>query len=301
VVCASPLRAAVSVGFLYRLSNFTGPIGISTPRVSVDKERGEVSLLHQNFVRVFNDSGMEIYHFGDDLDLGGIVDLANDSQGNILLLSYKWSDAQGSNVGLITRCNYRGVPTGELHLKNLPPQFADFRPQRVIQRSGHLYFVGLMNLQIVVTDEDGGFLKGYDLFQLLGLPEKDRDSTELMDLTIHTDGSMLFTIPVLFQAYRLYPDGKISSFGKPGGAPGRFNIVSSIVADSAGNYLVVDRLKYTVMVFDDKYNYLTQFGFGGRKPGNLIAPDQIAIDGTDRVYVTQNGRRGVNVYKVTHD
>jgi DNA-binding beta-propeller fold protein YncE len=106
---------------------------------------------------------------------------------------------------------------------------------------------------------------------------------------------------VLFTAYRLYPDGKMASFGRPGSAPGRFNIVSGIVTDDQGNYLIVDKLKCTVMVFDKNYQYLTQFGFRGFKPGNLIAPDQIAIDKSNRVYVTQNGRRGVSVYKVTHD
>jgi hypothetical protein len=301
-VCANPLKAkAVSVGYLYNLSNFTGPVRVDTPRVSVDNDRNEVSVLYQNLVTVFNDNGMEIYRFGDELDRGSIVDVTNDSRGNILLLSYKWSDAEAISVGIVTRCNYRGEPIGELVLKNLPPQFAGFGPQRMIQRKGQLYFVNLMDLAVVVTDEEGNFQKGYDIFKLLELPEKDRGNVELMDLTVHTDGSMLFTIPVLFRAYRLYPDGSISSFGKPGGAPGRFNIVSSMVVDSAGNYLIVDRLKYTVMVFDDKYNYVTQFGLPGRKPGNLTAPDQIAIDGSDRVYVTQNGRRGVNVYKVTHE
>jgi hypothetical protein len=301
-ICVNPLRAkAVTASYLYNLSNFTGPIRISAPRISVDNERNEVSVLYQNLVRVFNDNGMEIYRFGDDLDVGGIVDLTNDSRGNILLLSYKWSDVEATNVGMVTRCNYRGEPIGELALKNMPPQFAGFGPQRVIQRNGHLYFVGLMDLRVVVTDEEGNFQKGYDIFKLLDLPEKDRGNVELMDLTVHSDGSMLFAIPVLFRAYRLYPDGNISSFGKPGSAPGRFNIVSSMVVDSAGNYLIVDRLKYTVMIFDDKYEYRTQFGFKGRKPGNLIAPDQIAIDKNDRVYITQNGKRGVNVYRVTHD
>jgi hypothetical protein len=294
------LRAAVSVSFLYRLSNFTGPISISAPRVSVDRERNEVSVLYQNLLRVFNDNGMEIYRFGDDLDLGSIIDLTNDSEGNILLLSYKWSQADRHNIGQVTRCNYRGEPIGQLHLKDLPSLFADFEPDRVTCRNGYLYLANLMDLKIVVTDQQGTFVRGYDLFRLLEIPEKDRGNTEIMDLTVHDDGSMLFTIPVFFRAYRLYPDGKIISFGKPGGAPGRFNIVSSMVIDSRGNYLVVDKLKHAVMVFDDKQNYLTQFGFMGRKAGNLIAPEQVAIDRSDRVYVTQYGKRGINVYRVSH-
>ena len=111
---------------------------------------------------------------------------------------------------------------------------------------------------------------------------------------------MLFTIPVLFSAYRLYPDKKMASFGRPGSAPGKFNLVRGIALDSRGNYLVVDRLKSTVMIFDGNFNYVTQFGYRGLRKGNLIAPDDVAVDGRDKVYVTQNVGRGVNVYRVSY-
>jgi hypothetical protein len=82
---AQPVRG----NYLYTLSNFTGPIPYSWPRVVVDEKRNEIYVLYQNFIRVFNENGMEIYRFGDDLDLGHIVDVAIDWDGNIFLLSYK--------------------------------------------------------------------------------------------------------------------------------------------------------------------------------------------------------------------
>lgn len=296
VFCVNPLRAAVKGAFLYDLSNFTGPIPYSAPRVSVDRENNEVSVLFQNVVRVFNSSGMEVFRFGEDLDLGALIDVTHDSDGSILLLSYR---TQGDYE--ITRCNYRGEPIGKVVLKNLPARFSAFVPNRMVCRDGRLHLTNQIELTIVLTDRDGNFKEGYDLFPLIGLPEKERGNIEMWGFDVDGDGSTLFTIPVLFSAYRLSLDGKIVYFGKPGGAPGRFNIVSGIVRDSRGNYLVVDKLKCTVMVFDKNYSYLTQFGFRGFKPGNLIAPDQIAIDRNDRVYVTQNGRRGVSVYQVTHE
>jgi hypothetical protein len=54
------------------------------------------------------------------------------------------------------------------------------------------------------------------------------------------------------------------------------------------------------MVFDKKFNFLAQFGYRGFKPGNLIVPDDIAIDDKDRIYVTQARKRGVSVFKITH-
>jgi hypothetical protein len=185
-------------------------------------------------------------------------------------------------------------------VRNLPKQFVPFAPHRMIYRDGQIYLVNIMELKIVVADADGNFREGFDLFALIGLEEKQRGNVEISGFSVADDGSMLLTIPVLFSAYRLYPGGKLDFFGKPGGAPGRFNIVGGIALDSRGNYLVADKLKCTVMVFDKNFKYLTQFGFRGARPGNLIIPDDLAIDKADRVYVPQNGRRGVSVFKMTY-
>jgi hypothetical protein len=297
LVCARDLTAEVGGSFLYTLSNFTGPIRYSTPRIALDSERNEVSVLYQNSIRVFNDSGMEIYRFGEDLDIGHIVDVASDRDGNILLLAYA---PPPESTCRIVRCNFRGEPRGTTVVSNLPKQFDPFAPQRMIYHNGQLYLANMLDLKIVIADLDGNFKQGLDLFPLVGLQEKDRGNVEMSGFTVADDGSILFTIPVLFSAYRLYPDGKLDYFGKPGGAPGRFNIVGGIALDSKGNYLVADKLKCTVMVFDKNFNFVTQFGFRGPGPGNLIIPEDLVIDKSDRVYVTQNGRRGVSVFKMTY-
>ena len=54
------------------------------------------------------------------------------------------------------------------------------------------------------------------------------------------------------------------------------------------------------MVFDKNFNFLTQFAQRGFRPGDLIAPDDIAIDRRDTIYVTQAAKRGVNVYKLNY-
>jgi hypothetical protein len=297
----TPVTAGVKTSYLYDLSDFTGVIPYQTPRISVDRERKEVSVLYQNTVRVYNENGMEIYRFGDDLDLGRIADLSVDRDGNIRMLSYRWSDTEKRNLFEIVRCNFRGEPRGIISLENLPAEFSSFSPNRMVCRDDTLYFADLPGLKVLTTDSEGHFKGGIDLFPRLGLQDKDRGNVEMWGFSVEDDGSILFTIPVLFKAYRLYPDGKLASFGKPGGAPGKFNITGGIALDRRGNYLVVDKLKCTVMVFDGDSNYLTQFGYRGFKPGNLIAPDDIAMDGDDRVYVTQGGRRGVSVYRVTDE
>ena len=170
----------------------------------------------------------------------------------------------------------------------------------MIYKEGDLYFMSWMEMRVVVTDSDGNFKKGYDLISLLDLEEKNRGNMEVTGFSVDNRGNILFTVAVLFKAYILSPDGQVTSFGKAGGAPGRFNVVAGIAADSKGNYLVADKLKSAVMVFDSKFNFVTQFGYRGLKPGNLIVPDDIVIDKQDRIFVTQAMKRGVSVFKLSY-
>jgi len=284
----------VKAGYIYTLSGFTGSIPYNWSRLAVDLERNEVYVLYQNTVRVFNEFGMEVYHFGDDLDLGHIVDVAVDERGDILLLAYRESRAA------IVRCDYRGRPQAEIALKGLPREFLVFGPNRMVFRRGAFYLASTMGLKIVTADRDGHFAKGYDLFALFELEEKDRGSVELGGFSVDRAGNMLMTVPVLFRAFVLSPDGQLSSFGKASSAPGGFNIAGGIARDSKGNSLVVDKLKSSVLVFDRKFGFVTQFATRGYKRGELIFPDDLAIDNRDRVYVTQMGKRGVSVFTLVY-
>ena len=81
---------------------------------------------------------------------------------------------------------------------------------------------------------------------------------------------------MLFKAFQLSPDKKLASFGRSGSAPGRFGVVAGIVTDSRGNVLVADKLKSVVMVFDKNFDFLTEFGYRGSRPENLVVPDDLA-------------------------
>src|SRR5512139_701279 len=115
------LAAAVEASFLYTLSDFTGPFLIGGGRMFVDKERNEAYVIYQNVIRVFNESGMEIYRFNEDNNLGRLSAFAVDRDGTIFFLSY---DDRG--VYIIIRCNYRGEPTGRIEITGLPPEFSDY-------------------------------------------------------------------------------------------------------------------------------------------------------------------------------
>ena len=291
VLCASALAAQVSPKYLYTLSSVVGPLRYDGIRVNADQDRDETYVVYQNVVRIFNQSGMEIFSFGDDLDLGGIVDAAADRDGDILLLSYK--DARG----LVTRCNFRVVPVARVEITNLPAGVA-FRANRLIIRGGLFYFADLAASSVTITGSDGKCRQHVDFARLIGADEVQKAGADMFGFTVDRDGSIFFTMPTLARVYKYSPDGTLKYFGRAGSSAGRFGIISGIATDSRGDVLVSDKLRSVVMVFDKDFNFVTEFGYRGARPENLIVPDNLATDRQDRVYVSQGRRRGVSVFTV---
>jgi hypothetical protein len=283
-----PLAAQTQAAYLYTLANFGGPLPYDGVRISVDHDAEETYLIYQNLVYIFSASGMEVYRFGADLDLGQILDVAADSNGDLILLSVKDSRSR------VTRCTFRGVPIGPMEITGLPPGLS-LVPNRLIRRGDKFYFASLAASRVVITDSKGTVESLVDFLPLLEADER-RDGVEAMGFTVDHEGNIFLTMPTLFRVFKRTPDGKLTSFGRSGSAPGRFGIVAGIGADSRGNLIVADKLKSVVMVFDRDFNFLTEFGYRGAGPDNLVVPDDIAVDKRDRVYVSQWRRRGVSVF-----
>ncbi|RJQ49019.1 MAG: hypothetical protein C4538_02865 [Nitrospiraceae bacterium] len=285
--------------YMYNLSNMTGAIPYSWAGLSVDKNRNEVYVIYKNDIEIFNDNGMKIYSFGDDEQLTGVIyDIAVDRDGSIFLLQVE-GDAYS-----VMRCNYRGEPVSQIKFKNFPPEFSKIFPNRIIYRDGNLYLADLMGTKkVAVTDTNGIFRDGYDINALFGLDEIDgkpgRDK-EIAGFSVDQDGNMLFTVPTIFRAFTLSPDGKVRSFGEAGNIPGKFSVVAGIASDDMGNLYVVDTLKSVVMVFDNNFNFISEFGYRGDQPGNLIAPRSIVVNNTN-IYVSQSRKRGVSVYRIVQN
>jgi len=290
------VMAGIETSFLYRLSNFSGPIPYNWANVAVDKERNEIYVLdrQERDITLFNDSGMEFYRFGDDGSLGTAVDAAVDKDGNILVLSTSWPKV------LVAKYNFRGEPIGQLALKDFPSDFSVFSPDRMVYREGLLYLLDSSRLRLAVTDANGLFQNGYDLGSLAGIKEKERDGTDIGGFSVDSAGNILFTIPIKFAAFILFPDGEIMSFGKPGGAPGKFNNVGGIVADDQGYYYVADKLKSAILVFDKDLQFQLEFGYRGFSPESLNGPKDLALDSEGRLYVSQLGNRGISVFQITY-
>ena len=298
---SSSAQGAIRAEFLYNLSNFTGVEPLSWVGLAFDREQNEVYVCDtaNGSVRIFNENGMEVYNFGEDGTLGIIYDVAIDEDGDIIVLSYK--PGVGGRSYDVLRCNYRGDFKSNIEIRNVPPEFSKIWPTHIIYRKGHLYLVDKDAMKIIVTDKEGLFENGYDIASILKLSGKRANTGGIGGFSVDKDGNLLFTIPVLFQAYKLSPDKTFVSFGQRGSAPGRFNVVTGITSDDKGYYYLTDTLRCVVMIFDKDFNFQTEFGYRGFGPGNLIAPKELGVDSAGRVYVNQSRRRGVSVFQVKID
>lgn len=290
----APAQAGdVKVSYLYKLSNFTGIIPYASPKIFVDKASSEVYVMTGAGISIFNSAGMEINRVDIDPEVGMIHDAAVDGDGNVITLTYK------GGVPVITLCNYRLEPLRAIELVNLPPEFARFRPNQLRLHDGRLYLASENTMAVLIADLNGRFIKGYDLRPLLGKDDKGFAITDMDGFNLDREGNMIFVLPVTGRACRLSPDGNLEMFGKRGSGPGKFGVPGWILADKAGNYLVCDRLKSVVMIFDKELKFVKEFGSLGIREAYLVGPTAMDMDADGKLYVGQTGRRGISVYMVS--
>jgi hypothetical protein len=298
-------ESQVTATYLYALSNSTGVVPVSWVKLDVDKARDEVYVVSLSKVNIFNENGMEVYAFNEIGELGVITDVSVQNNGDIFVLS-----SQAGRMQII-RCDYRGEPITTIELKNLPSEYADFTPNRIVVRGASLYFGDTNNMKVIVTDDAGVFQKGYDISQIIGKElekegasekekEKEKQDSGMIGFSVDADGNILFTNAPLARVYRVSGDGTLRSFGQRGSTAGKFGIPADVVTDATGKYLLVaDTLRCVVLVFDKDFRFQMEFGLRGYKPSNLIGPMYMAVDSKNRVYVSQLRNRGVNVYQLS--
>ncbi len=257
----------------------------------VDRQHDEVYTTTGRTVRVFNASGMEIYRFGDDWDLGMVYGVAVNPDGNLLMLAHRLQSTQETGWQIV-RCDYRGVPLGHLNV-DLPEKLADFWPDRMLHGDGKLYLVSTTGLEAAVLDVYGRYLRHWDLAKMLKI--EDPGTQNISGTAVDRAGNLLLTIPVLFKAYVVSPNGEVEFFGSPGSAPGLFGIASGIAADDHGNVFVADRLRNVVMIFGPDYRFISEFGLESGTL-SLHRPTELTIGNHGRLYVTQARNQGVAVF-----
>ncbi|OGR00374.1 MAG: hypothetical protein A2505_08620 [Deltaproteobacteria bacterium RIFOXYD12_FULL_55_16] len=284
----------VTTSYLHHLGTFTGTLPFEWLPIIIDEAHQEAYVLNpaEHSVLVFNASGLLIYSFDTDR-LGSVSDLAFLEDGDLLLLC---SSSSGSGATL-WRCDYRGEPQEEMAFTGLPPVMDGFRADRLILRKGLLYLADITDMRAAVFDLRGRFVEHFDLARLLELRKEGPLEANLGGFDVDQDGALLFTVPTSFHGYRLRPGQELEEFGRAGGAPGRFNVVGGIAAGPEGLIFVSDLLKSAVLVFDQDFNFLVEFGYRGLHPTSLIGPKNLAVSKSGRLYVSQLGKQGIKVFR----
>jgi hypothetical protein len=284
--------SALEVKFLYGLSDTRGTLRLDTGTLSYDPAHHEVWAVSGGVARVFNASGMQVYSFGHAPGLGTPVSVAALDDGNLVVL------AREDQRWQLVRCNFRGEPEADLELSGVPAGFLDgFTASTLVRGGDRLYVVSMTAMRVLVADLEGRTVAVRDLAAEIGFANR-RDELGLAGFDVDAGGNLLFTVAPLFGAYIASPDGKVTQFGKKGSAPGKFQIVADIARDEAGNVYVSDVLKSVINVFDRDLQFVTEFGFRGPKPSNLVGPVEMVV--ADRqVFVGQRARRGVAVFEVS--
>ena len=96
----------------------------------------------------------------------------------------------------------------------------------------------------------------------------------------------------------LSPDGELKAFGRVGSNPGAFGVVAGVAADDDGNILVADKGRGVVIVFDEQFRLVTEFGAEEEGPSGLARPAELALGRSGKLYVTQARERGVAVFRI---
>jgi hypothetical protein len=293
-LAAHAAPAAANVSYLHHLASTNGNLPLDTMKLSYDAAHAEVWVVSGGVARVFNSSGMELYSFGHNPELGMPQAVVGLEDGDLAVAATQddgWS---------LVRCNFRGEPKERIQLAGVPDGFLDgFMPSKLVYAGGKIHVVSFTAMKVLVVEPSGAMVAAHDLAKMTG-NEAERAEHGLGGFGIDRDGSLLFTIPTQFAAFIVAPSGEVKQFGQKGSAPGKFQVVAGIGRDAAGNVFVSDVLKSAVIMFDPALNFVEEFGFRGRKPSSLVGPAEMIV-ADNRIYVGQRALRGVSVFEVKTD
>jgi len=300
VALSGSASADVNVGFLYRLSNFSGVLPYSDVQIHADRYHDEVYVGEGDAIRVFNAAGMEVFEFiHDAMTLGSILDFATNENGDIFILSYCSASLPCHLGAVVSLYSYRGELKRSFAISGLPDAIASFTPNRMLYRDKKLIFASTSSLMMVVTDPEGAYESHLDLMGGLELDDHARDGAELGGFDVDATGTILYTIPTAFKAFRRKPGEKTESWGKSGSSRGNFGIVGAITSDDAGDIVIADRARGVVLLFAPNLSFLKEFGVSGAREARLVGPGRVVIGNGGKLYVTQRADRGVAVFSMS--
>ncbi len=158
-----------------------------------------------------------------------------------------------------------------------------------VDRAGNVYVADSRNHRLVVFSGDGKFMRQLVLKQ--GPFPEPRDPVEVLIVRPRDEAERCYLVDNDNHVILMYDKDTLQFRAQFGGQgfedePGKFRYPFSLAADSDANLYVVDVLNTKVQVFNNRHKYIRKIGGWGIREGYFFRPKGVAVDGDDRVYVS---------------
>ncbi|XP_070531694.1 tripartite motif-containing protein 3-like [Ptychodera flava] len=147
--------------------------------------------------------------------------------------------------------------------------------------NGNCFVTETGNKQVVVCDENGGFIQSFGKDEL----------KHPVGIAISPTNGRVYVVDMSAGCIRIYTQqGKyISSFGTKGTGEGQFSSPFCIAINSKGNIIVSDRDNHRIQVWNADGQFLFSFGEHGSADGQLSRPVGVCTDQESFIYVSDYG------------
>ncbi len=191
----------------------------------------------------------------------------------------------------------REGPTGKLELiwgkRGLGPGFFQKPRAMAIDAEDRLYIVD-MTARIQVFTRDGEYLHSWQT------PENKNGRPT--GLSFDREGNLCVADTHYFRMLVYRPeDGTLledrTIGGESGSTPGRFNFVTDVAQDRAGNYYIAEYGEFDrIQKFTREGKFLLQWGGHGKELGQFVRPQSMQLDAEDRLWVADSCNHRVQVF-----
>lgn len=261
--------------------------------ITADLHTGEIFVCdtREHRVLVFDERGVFRYQINGGSSFRSPMDIAVDPDGYLVLLA--WHD----NERKLIQLDFDGLFLGVIELRGLPDPQRPVDPISIaLSPSGQrLYVLDAANHLLIVADREGRVQAVRDL--VAGLDPDTAREQIYGHVDVYAD-TVLVPRPTLGVVHLFdlngEPSGRVGLFGTAS-CQCAFPLAAALDAD--GNVLILDQRRMMFMLWDPRTNRCLDEFYGlGDFPGALYAPEDLALDGSGRVYVGQAFEGRVQVY-----
>ena len=168
----------------------------------------------------------------------------------------------------------------------------EFIPHRLaIDSKGNIIVVANLYPGAVILSNDGKII---DIIS----PLENGKKVKLTSVVVDSRDNIYLLSEEQGRVYVYNSDRKpLFAFGEKGGSSGKLSRPRGMAIDeSGGRMYIVDYMRHTVTVYDQKGKYLFEFGGLGFDPGWFWFPNYISVDKEGRLYVADYFNHRIQVF-----